>query len=257
MKNRIYFFTGTGNSLKAAKEIAAELPDCELVAIHKGMKSAIPVGYDRIGFVFPVYYLGPPAMVVDFIRSADFGAQNDTYFFAVATYGGALGAALPYMRDILAERGVKLNYGAAVKMFANAVFKYNMSTKVEEKTRKSNERIAAIMPDIAAKKQNHTGSGIKLIRNTYMKEIAKVHYFDRKFNVSIDCVSCNICRDICPAKNINMANGRPVFQNRCECCLGCLHHCPKCAINTEKTQSRRRYTHPEIGSKEIMRYYGL
>lgn len=35
MKNRIYFFTGTGNSLKVAKDIAKALPNCELVAIYK------------------------------------------------------------------------------------------------------------------------------------------------------------------------------------------------------------------------------
>ena len=78
MKNRIYFFTGTGNSLKAAKEIAADLPESELVAIERGMDSIIPSGYGRIGLVFPVYYWGPPAMVVDFMKNANFAEQGDT-----------------------------------------------------------------------------------------------------------------------------------------------------------------------------------
>ena len=33
MKTIIYYFTGTGNSLAAAKKIAAALKDCELVPI--------------------------------------------------------------------------------------------------------------------------------------------------------------------------------------------------------------------------------
>lgn len=83
MKNRIYFFTGTGNSLKVAKEIAAELPECELFAIKKDMDRTIPMGYERIGFVFPVYYWGLPAMVSNFIKNATFAEKCDTYFFAV------------------------------------------------------------------------------------------------------------------------------------------------------------------------------
>lgn len=42
MNNQIYFFTGTGNSLKVAKDIASELPECEIVAIYKGMDVEIP-----------------------------------------------------------------------------------------------------------------------------------------------------------------------------------------------------------------------
>ena len=256
MKNRVYFFTGTGNSLKVAKEIAAALPDCELVAIRKGIDSAIPEGLERIGFVFPVYYWGPPAMVADFIKNVNFGKQDGAYFFALATNGGSPGAALPYIQDILHEKGVGLNYSAYIKMFANAVFKYNMSRRVEEITRKSNKRIAAIVPDIADLKENRTASGSRLILRTYLKSIANIHNFDRKFNVNDDCISCGICRDVCPAKNIEMCDGRPVFRHQCECCLACLHHCPKKSINyMQKTQSRRRYTHPEIGHEEISQFY--
>ncbi len=69
MKNRIYFFTGTGNSLNAAKKIAESLPDCELVAICKDTTLEVPSGCERIGFVFPNYAGGPPKMVADFVRN--------------------------------------------------------------------------------------------------------------------------------------------------------------------------------------------
>jgi len=247
MKNRIYFFTGTGNSLKVAKEIAASLPECELVAIQKDMDKAIPSGYQRIGFVFPVYFWGPPAMAVNFIKNANFPPQSDTYFFAVATYGGSLGPSLPYTRDILLEKGVNLNFGAGIKMFANAVFKYNMSKRVEKITDISNKKIEVLVPYITVMEKNRIGSTNKLTLRTYLKYMSKIHDFDRGFNVSSNCVSCSICRDICPAKNIEMVDGQPAFNHQCECCLACLHHCPKRAINyLTKTQNRRRYTHPQI-----------
>lgn len=68
MPNRIYFFSGTGNSLCVAKAIAAVLPECELMAVRRGTSPEIPAGYERIGFVFPDYAGGPPSMVADFIR---------------------------------------------------------------------------------------------------------------------------------------------------------------------------------------------
>ncbi|MCL2574323.1 MAG: EFR1 family ferrodoxin [Defluviitaleaceae bacterium] len=256
MKNRIYFFTGTGNSLKVAKEIAASLPDCELIAIHKDMDNVIPAGYDRIGFVFPVYYCGPPAMVVNFIKKAVFAEQNDTYFFAIATHGGMPAISLPYMRDVLSERGIELNYAAGLRMFANGVFNYNMRKKVDEKTSKSNEDIKGLIPNIVNKNQSKIGRTNKVILRIYTSSMKKLSDFDKGLSVSDDCISCNICRDVCPAKNIDMKDGHPTFLHTCEVCLACLQHCPKRAINyKEKTQNRRHYTHPEIGHKEISKHY--
>lgn len=72
MKNRVYCFTGTGNSLHVALEIAGALPDCDVVAIHKGVNFEIPQGLQRIGFVFPTYYWSLPAMAADFLGKAMF-----------------------------------------------------------------------------------------------------------------------------------------------------------------------------------------
>ena len=141
-------------------------------------------------------------------------------------------------------------------MFANAVFNYNMSKNVEKITKKSNKRIKAIIPDIISVKRRCSSTNSKLMQRVYQKEISKVHSFDRELNINTNCVSCNICRDVCPAKNIEMKNNRPTFLHQCESCLACLHHCPKKAINyAEKPQNRRRYTHPEIGFKEISQHY--
>ena len=39
MKNVIYYFSGTGNSLKVAKEIAAGLPDCEVISMEPDFRT--------------------------------------------------------------------------------------------------------------------------------------------------------------------------------------------------------------------------
>lgn len=256
MKNRIYFFTGTGNSLKVAEDIAKVLPNSELVAIHRGMNTEIPRDFERIGFVFPVYFWGLPAMVADFLRNAHFPEQGSTYFFAVATNFGIVGNAIRMTSTLLHEKGIRLNYSAGIRMYGNAVTHYNMSKRVDKITRKSDKKVLSIVNNIENKKTKKVRSIIKLIYGTYLNYSGHIHTIDNEFNVNNGCISCGICRDVCPAKNITLEVGRPVFHHQCESCLACIQHCPKRAINyKDKTQDRRRYTHPQVGYKKIAQYY--
>jgi len=92
MKNRIYYFIGTGNSLRVAQTIADALGDTELVAIQKGTAPVIPSGLERVGFVYPTYYWGMPGMVAHFIKNAQF--SDAPYLFLAPTYGGLLGTSV-------------------------------------------------------------------------------------------------------------------------------------------------------------------
>ena len=44
MPTTIYYFTGTGNSLAVARQLAADLGDTDLVPIPKVMNGDVPVG---------------------------------------------------------------------------------------------------------------------------------------------------------------------------------------------------------------------
>jgi len=255
MKNRIYFFTGTGNSLKASKDIAGVIGECELVPIKKDMDMAVPNGYERIGFIFPVYYWGPPAMVVDFLRNAKFAPQGDTYYFAIATFGALPGVAPSIVRDILKEHNITLNYGGGVKMFANGVYNYNMSKRVEKITRRGNARIATIVPAIVSKTSNKIRTTKPFMMEQYQKKVGDLKNLALDFNVNDSCIKCGLCRDICPANNITLDDG-VIFGTNCGSCLACIQRCPQKAINhTSKTIERRRYQHPQISNDELLSYY--
>ena len=45
------------------------------------------------------------------------------------------------------------------------------------------------------------------------------------FDVNGDCVSCGICRDVCPAENVALWDSGPVFGGRCESCMACTKRC--------------------------------
>ncbi len=254
--NRIYFFTGTGNSLWLAKELAAQLPECELLAIKAGMDMTVPGGLERVGFVYPTYGWASPLIVADFFRHARFPEEGEAYYFAVTTCGGLALNAIPQANALLAERGVRLSYGASVTMFKNSVINYGMSNNAEEIAVKSAKRAAPVIRDVVNKRETKlkpVNQFLYRMHLGYMKDIPETAL---SYEVSGDCTSCGLCASLCPVKNIAMENGKPVFGDKCERCVACLQHCPKRAINyMDKTQSRGRYAHPRITAGEIAKYY--
>jgi ferredoxin/flavodoxin len=257
MNNRIYFFTGTGNSLKVAKDIASALPECEIVAVCKDMNVEIPTGYERIGFVFPSYFGGVPDMVVDFIRNAHFTKESAKYYFAITTPGGFAGNPIVQTRNLFSEKGLHLNYGGKVTMNANYVILYDMSNFLLRSALKAyDKRVNIVIQDIKNLKTNDGPDMNKFRERGYMKAIGSVHESDYNYNVNNECISCGICQNVCPAGNITLCDGRPVFHHQCQCCMACIQHCPKKSITYKnKTQKRKRYTHPDIGHAEISKYY--
>jgi flavodoxin len=89
MRARIFYFTGTGNSLIAAKLIAEKI-DGQIDPIVKYKeKHSVYVKEEVIGVVFPVYLAqiyGIPEVVKHFFEKLDY--NNNKYYFVVCTYGG-------------------------------------------------------------------------------------------------------------------------------------------------------------------------
>jgi ferredoxin len=257
MRNRIYFFTGTGNSLKAAQTIAEALPGCELSAICKDASLDAPENCERIGFVFPDYAGGPPKMVADFINSIKLPSQRDTYLFAVSTFGGNVGSVTALTGALLKAREWRLDYGANIWSYPNAVALYPMIKGAGLFAKMSERRAKRIAKDVAAKRRVNIPDAKASAQKRYEGFMAQIPSSDSGYHVNDDCISCEICRKVCPAKNITMSNGKPEFCHQCEGCMACIQHCPKRAINClDKTQKRGRYTHPGVGHHMIAKHYG-
>ncbi len=68
MDKKIYYFTGTGNSLSIAKKIHDEIDDSDLYSIPN---NSVPDQFNdntRIVIVSPVYLYNIPYIVRDFIK---------------------------------------------------------------------------------------------------------------------------------------------------------------------------------------------
>ena len=148
MNTIIYYFTGTGNSLAAARTIAAVLGDCELVsiaALRNTSGDILPVA-DRIGIVAPVYDLGLPAIVAEFAGRLDLSKAG--YTFAVLTMGGTGASSLHQMNEIVKKKnGRPLDAAWVVRMVGNFIPLY--SPPVDSKREKALAGADAKLRDIA------------------------------------------------------------------------------------------------------------
>lgn len=65
--NKIYYFTGTGNSLQIANDLSTKLSECTTFKIAEYCGERIEV--DTLGIVFPVYNWGLPLIIFDFLKN--------------------------------------------------------------------------------------------------------------------------------------------------------------------------------------------
>jgi ferredoxin len=258
MGTTIFYFTGTGNCLKVSRDLAAELGDAEIVNIAKVMHKEIDLSAQRIGIVYPVYMFGMPLIVNKFIDKLK--SSEDKYIFAIATYGGMAGSSLGQTARRLASRGMQLSAGFAVKMPGNYTPLYE-AIPLEKQNKlftEEKQRIKAIAETVREKRQVKIKNGPFLL-NLFFSGLLynlfspKIPVMDKYFWADEKCTSCGICAKVCPVKNIEITNGRPVWLHKCEQCLACLHWCPVEAIQyAKKTSGKKRYRHPEVKLEEIL-----
>jgi len=116
-KVEIYYFSGTGNSLAVARDIAGKI-NGNLISIASVMdKESIKTDADVIGIIFPTYYEpygGVPLIVRRFVKKLK--NIESKYIFAICTYGSASVVTLKYLGKIIKSCGGKLSAGFTVNM---------------------------------------------------------------------------------------------------------------------------------------------
>ncbi|HEX3001025.1 MAG TPA: EFR1 family ferrodoxin [Methanoregula sp.] len=259
MKTIIYYFTGTGNSLAAARTLAAALGDCEMVPIAslKDTTGTIIPEANRVGIVCPVYFSGLPSIVASFVKHLDLTSVRTV--FAMVTHGGGGGdAALRQMEGILrSQHGQNLDAGFTVAMPGNYILMYESPTG-EKQAKILADADTQVREFARALQQGNTPvvqhSLVTRVLHTliYPWFLSHVHDNDRKFSVTAACTSCSTCVSVCPVNNIELVDKKPVWKHHCELCCGCIHLCPVQAIQAGRgTETRERYHNPSVSVADL------
>ncbi|MFX1379070.1 MAG: EFR1 family ferrodoxin [Promethearchaeota archaeon] len=117
MKPEIYYFTGTGNSLIVACDVAKKVDGILISIPSLTDKNTIISKAEMIGIVFPVYYAifgGVPLIVEQFVKKMK--NLDSKYIFAICTHAGGPGRTIIYLKKLLQNQGGELDAGFTVMM---------------------------------------------------------------------------------------------------------------------------------------------
>jgi len=258
LKNVLFYFSGTGNNLAVARHIARSLKDTEIIRVSN-LKDILAKGesYERIGFIFPIYYLHMPSAMKEIISKVQF--KIDQYIFGVVAHGGNRGMAMEDLRNTINKQGGKLSAEFRVRMPGNYIAEYGAFPKFISNFLYKREEKKILEISLMIKRKNTTdiikpGIVAKLTEKSSIKEIDNFKKKDEYFNVNDKCLHCEVCKKVCPVNNIEMVEGRPKWKHNCEQCMACIQWCPSQAIEySNKTQNRKRYSHPEVKVQDIIK----
>ena len=256
MKRQLYVYTGTGNSLWVARQLALELKEATIEFIPN-VSGDLEVEADQVGIIFPVHIWGLPARVLQFVNHLQ--VKLGTYFFALAVNAGQPAATLLQLQKLMSDRQWSLAVGYSVVMPSNYI-PWGGPGPIDTQQRlyrEAQEKVKTIARSILQGDRKKVEKG-PLWQNIvfsliYKMSFRSVHKLDKKFWVDDKCNSCGICFKVCPAGNIEMINEKPSWLHQCEQCLTCIQWCPQEAIQYGgKTFKYQRYHHPEVTLKDML-----
>ena len=243
----IFYFSGTGNSLQAARAMLSpgeELLDMAKCVRERKFSFSIPAE-EPVGFVCPVYFGGLPSVVREFIAACKTDGA-DRYRYGVLTCGGSPQAAAEMLRSDLAAAGMALNACFAVTMPDNYVVVFTLDS--DEKIRRTLSAAERELKKIKARVDARESVSVKCSAPAKVLSAVMYPLYDRArktagFTADDQCIGCGTCAGRCPAQAIVMRNGRPKWiKDRCIHCMACV----RCgAVQYGKTTAgKKRYTNP-------------
>lgn len=252
----IFYFSGTGNTRWAAKELAKNTGE-RLVYIPDVIKGncTFTLGEgERLGLVFPIHGWRVPRLVIRFLEKLNINYDGH-YTYVLCTAGDSIGKALDRMRPYM-----HIDAAFSLTMPESYVGLPFMDVDTKEKEQqKQNQAAKDLTLVIDAVMDMRTAEGRpygwdKLVRGPIPGFFSgpvgaffvKYLVTDKHFHVEEDrCIKCGICAEVCPVEDIDGGKGKiPQWKHHNDCltCFTCYHHCPKHAIEYgHRTQKKGQY----------------
>jgi len=250
-KNVIYCYSGTGNCLDMAKNIAKVLGDTDIIMMRRAPVRTDVTDAERVGFIFPCYAGGLPGEVEKYARSVK--VAPDAYTFGIVSYAGYPGCGLYKLNEI-----IPLKYWNKFSHHCSCIWLFPHSMMLpplndEKAQARSEKKAQKFAYDIKSKAQSKKAPSEAKFNQVESKGFAGLLKLKAlQFKVTEDCIHCGTCVKLCPKDNIRIVGERAVHGKDCIGCLSCLHYCPMRAVSDGViTKLRARYHNPNVSIAEL------
>lgn len=272
MKNVIYYFSGTGNSLRTAIKIAERIGGAEVVSVRCDPENVSAENANVIGFVCPVYEWDMPGTMKKFVEGLKI--NPNAYIFMIVTYIAIHGKSFETMEEILFAKKARLNYGFALHCVASQCTAYAPFPPEKLMIPYMEKNIKKISKEISERKDRTYPTMAWFMRKLYPKLMTPYmeveQEYDKGFYTDERCEGCGICAKVCPTQNITIQEKSPVWEHRCHGCMACVAYCPTKAIQFKTPEAykqlntiisrrlglpekRKRYHNPFIKAADLMK----
>jgi ferredoxin len=265
-KVEIYYFSGSGNSLAVARDVAVRLNGDITAATSLIHQESIDTEANVIGFVFPIYDFKPPKIMEKIIPKIK--NIESKYIFAICTYGIAPANSLTRLEKTIESCGGHLSAGFAVEMPHSGIGSSKV-TKVQQEMMFEmwENRLEGVCDYISKGSSGEVETSV-LLFSFFKPRIIKIYpiFFvflkhlifegldSLAFTPNEKCTGCGTCQRICPMGNIEIIENKPVWSDHCANCFACLNWCLNGVISLGKANMGiKNYHHPDIKISDMFR----
>jgi ferredoxin len=235
------YFTGTGNSRRMLS-LCQEIFACggwQTQLLSMTSSAGLDSKTMMLGIGFPVYSLGAPRIVRNYLQSLPVAAERRRAFVLASTGGqDEEGWALQECRDLLSARGYDVFFSDSILIPDNWMPMAYVPTTEESSgiLERAETQLAGIAGKILTGESYHKPFvlpkfgplGSRILHNLFHQ--LGIHRLWKLFKATPACTGCGICFRQCPLHAIRMTKEKPEWSSACEQCMRCMNTCPRHAI---------------------------